>query len=190
MKPTLFAVLLCVVGLVLPAAHAQGVNAKPLAYYQAKAEAGDLAAQTVLAQCFLNSPGKEKDVAEGIRWARKAATQNGAQAQALLGRCYVSGSGVEQDHKEGMRWLRKAAEQNNVTGQFGLGIGHMTGSGVEKDEKEAYAWLSLAARANTEAAAVRDLLEKQLSPEQVAAGQKRSEELRTLIAARLKSGGK
>jgi hypothetical protein len=54
---------------------------------------------------------------------------------------------------------------------------------------EAYAWFNLAAKTKENAAKNRDDLEKIMSPEQVAAAQKRTKELRTQIEAKSKIGG-
>ena len=71
---------------------------------------------------------------------------------------------------------------------------------MKKDYVEAYAWYELAATSGNKdpgdgrieypAPAARKDLEKEMSPEQITAGQKRSGELQAQIAVKLKSGGK
>ena len=56
------------------------------------------------------------------------------------------------------------------------------GQGVAKDYAEAYAWVNLAAAKDFKHAETRDLIEKQMSPQQVADAQKRTKELKKLIA--------
>ena len=121
----------------------------------------------------------------------KAKAEKGdATAQSNLGFCYANGQGVEKDYAEAVKWFRKAAEQNNAVAQANLGVCYYNGQGVEKDYAEAYAWFNLASKTDKEAAEVRDLLEKNMSPQQVADAQKRTKELRAQIEAKLESGGK
>lgn len=192
MKTTLIATLLCVAGLVLPGAIAEGINVKPeqLADYQARAESGELKAQVVLAQHYLFTLGKEKDPVKGTRWAREAAAQNDAEAQVLLGQCYMNGDGVERDFKEAVRWFYKAAEQNHPRAQYTLGVIYRRGWGVRENYVESYAWLNQLTNGIYGAAQLASSLESQMSPAQLAAGKKRAEELRAQITAKLKSGGK
>ncbi len=121
----------------------------------------------------------------------KAKAEKGdANAQSNLGGCYYHGRGVEKDYAEAVKWFRKAAEQNFAEAQYNLGFCYYHGEGVEKDYAEAYAWFNLASKTDKEAAKYRDLLEKKMSPQQVADAQKRTKELRAQIEAQLKSGGK
>ena len=57
------------------------------------------------------------------------------------------------------------------------------GEGVAKDEVEAYALYNIAAISVPMAAEARGALEKQMSPDQRAAGQRRTKELQKEIAA-------
>ena len=59
-----------------------------------------------------------------------------------------------------------------------------------KDYLEAYAWFNLAADTEELAAKNRDDLAKILTSPQIAVGQRRSQELRAQIDAKLKSGDK
>ena len=121
----------------------------------------------------------------------KAKAEKGdAEAQYNLGHCYYNGEGVEKDFAQAAKWYRKAAEQNHASAQNNLGVRYANGQGVEKDYAEAYAWYNLASKTDENAAKNRDGLEKMMSQQQVAAGQKRTKELRAQIAAKLKSGGK
>ena len=52
------------------------------------------------------------------------------------------------------------------------------GEGVPKDRTEAYAWLSVAAAGgDADAVKVRDIIESELTPDELAEGQKRATEL-------------
>ena len=80
--------------------------------------------------------------------------------------------------------LRKAAEQGNAKAQFNLGVAYYKGEGVAKNLVEGYAWNHLAAVTDDYAKLQQTNLEKVMSSQQVAAGQRRSAELRTLIKAK------
>ena len=83
------------------------------------------------------------------------------------------------------------AEQGDAAAQYNLGRCFYGGHGVGKDFVEAYAWYGLVIkRREILFQKARGILENEMSPEQVAAGKKRTEELRAQIAAKRKSGGK
>ena len=85
----------------------------------------------------------------------------------------------------------EAAEQNFAASQSVLASYYSTGDGVPVDYVEAYAWHNLADEGGDRfAGKFRNDLEKKMSPQQVAAAEKRTKELRSQIAARLKSRGK
>ena len=107
-------------------------------------------------------------------------------AQFNLGVMYAKGEGVEKDYAEALKWFRKAAEQGNSVAQYSLGLMYYIGQGVEKDHVEAYAWYNLAARSVEAATNNRSILEREMTAQQIAEGQKRTKELRALIATRSK----
>ena len=93
-----------------------------LATLRAKADKGEAAAQSKLAEAyFIGSLGLAKNEVEAVKWYRKAAEQNQAEAQFNLGVCYWNGQGVAKDDPEAVKWYRRAAEQNHVRAQFNLG---------------------------------------------------------------------
>jgi hypothetical protein len=119
--------------------------------------------------------GVAKDYSEAVKWWRKAAEQNDAKAQYNLGTCYATGQGVEEDVVEAVKWWRKAAEQNHAEAQYNLGVCYANGQGVAKDQVEAVVWYRKAAEQNYEPAKkTMTELERRLTREQVAEGQKRA----------------
>lgn len=114
------------------------------------------------------------------------AEQGDAEAQFNLGFCYDDGRGVAKDYVEAVTWYRKAAESGHTEAQLNLGCCYANGQGVVKDKVEAYAWFSMAAKADSDAAKSRDLLRKELTPQQFTDAQKRMKELRWQIAAKFK----
>ena len=174
-------------------AHGKGVEkdyAEAVNWWRRAAEQNYFPAQYSLGGCYANGQGVSKNSTEAVKWYRKAAEQNHAPAQFNLGRSYDNGEGVEKDYAEAVKWYRKAAEQNDALAQYNLGGFYAQGQGVEKDYSEAYAWYNLASKTDEDATKIRDNLEEQMSPQQVADAQKRTEELRLQIEAKLKSGGK
>jgi len=115
------------------------------------------------------------------------AEQGETLAQSSLGFCYLDGEGVAKDYAEAVKWFRKAAEQGDALGQISLGLRYYKGEGVAKDFAEAYAWWNLASVVEKEAAKNRDIVEKVMSPQQVADAQKRTKELRAMIKANAKA---
>ena len=112
---------------------------------------------------------------------RKAAEQGDAWAQNNLGLAYNTGRGVAKDQVESVKWWRKAAEQGDARGQGMLGFAYASGEGVAKDQVEGYAWTNLAAVTNEAAKERRAQIEKTMTAQQVAEGQKRATELSALI---------
>lgn len=89
--------------------------------------------------------GAKTNVAEAVKWYKRAADQGFAQAQVELGSCYYAGRGVPKDEEEGVRWRRKAAEQGDCEAQIMLASSYNEGSGVPKDYEEAAKWYRKAA---------------------------------------------
>ncbi|MHC4665054.1 MAG: tetratricopeptide repeat protein [Planctomycetota bacterium] len=101
------------------------------------ADLGIPEAQWLLARCYDEGFGVERNEIHAISWHLKAAEQGYAAAQNHLGSCYQNGSGVPQDEAEAVEWYRKAAEQGYAIAQSNLGWCYDTGTGVAQDEAEA-----------------------------------------------------
>jgi TPR repeat protein len=110
------------------------------------AEAGNVDAQIYLGQMHdRGASGVRGDVAEAIRWYRKAAEQGDAGAQYWLGWFYQShrfdGNGRPvNDYAESVRWLKAAAEQGHPDAQLELGNAYREGRGVVRDEAQQGRW--------------------------------------------------
>jgi TPR repeat protein len=128
--------------------------------------------------------GATRDYAEAFKWFRKAAEQGSAKGQYYLGRMYYYGEGTPKDYAEAAKFYRKAAEQGDVLAQFNLGICYASGEGVAKDAVDAYAYYSLAGVADEHALKNLAILETRMSPDQIAAGKKRTIELQKEIEAK------
>jgi len=77
-----------------------------------------------------------------------------------------------------VKWLRKAAEQGYAPAQYNLGFSYSEGKGVLKDFVTAYAWGNIAqANGYKDAEKFKSIIVKQMTPEQMAEGQKLSREM-------------
>jgi uncharacterized protein len=98
-------------------------------------------------------------------------------AQVGLGLMYYTGQGVAKDAVEAVKWYRKGAEQGYAMAQVVLGVKYAFGKGVPKDEVRAYMWLLLAGSKGIEVAKKNyGILEKSLTPQQRAEGQRMARE--------------
>lgn len=156
-------------------------------WYHKAAEQGIAVAQHALAFRFKTGDGVGRNPTEAVRWYRRAAEQGLEKAQVNLGIMYASGDGVSKDEAEAVRWYRIAAEQGSDAGQNNLGTMYFQGRGTERDFVEAYAWWNLSATTSQTAAKNRDGAEQLMTPQQVAEAQRRTKELRALVAARIKA---
>ena len=120
-----------------------------LAKIRARAEIGDARSQCELGKAFyFGTLGVTKDLAESVKWYRKAAEQNYAPAQFNLGVSYAFGESVAKDYVQAVKWYRKAAEQNYAPAQNTLGFCYAKGQGVAKDYAQAVSWYRKAAEQN------------------------------------------
>lgn len=109
------------------------------------AEQGDVRAQAILGQLYMNGYGVEKNYAEALPWLRLAAEKSHPQAQFDLGQMYSGGHGVSMDRAEASRWILLSAEQGHAHAQFSIGGRFCVGQGVPKNEAECVKWVRLAA---------------------------------------------
>jgi TPR repeat protein len=71
---------------------------------------GDADAQFELAGLYAGGEGVEQNLAEAVKWYRKAAEQGHDSAQFKLGLSYQQGKGVPQSDTEAYIWLNISAE--------------------------------------------------------------------------------
>lgn len=146
-------------------------------WYRKAADQGYARAQFVLGVCYVNGKGVTSNQVEAVKWWRKAAEQGYADAQFDLGLRYENGLGAEKDRVLAAQWYRKAAYQGHPDARLYLGHCFARGEGVEKDEIEAYSYYNLVGIHSNIALHYFAVLEKKMSREEVAAGQKRTKEL-------------
>ncbi len=88
-------------------------NPEDIPQLKAEADAGNAVSQYNLGLCYANGNGVEVDLAEAVKWFRKAAEQGLPEAQHNLGICLSRGAGVEKNVAEGAMWLNSAAQQGD-----------------------------------------------------------------------------
>jgi TPR repeat protein len=148
-------------------------QAEAVRWYRKAAQQNLAEAQYYLGACCANGAGVAKDESEAVKWWRAAAKQGNTMAQNNLAACYAKGRGVGKNEAEAIKWYRKAAEQNDSLAQRNLGFLYFNGDGVVKDYVEAYRWMLLAAAHGDDSAKrVAATLERAMTPELIAEGQK------------------
>jgi S1-C subfamily serine protease len=158
-------------------------RAEAVKWYLIAAERGDAAAQYFLGLLYYGGVGVPQDETEAVKWYRHAAKLGNVEAKVRLGEMYAKGEGVPKDNAEAEKWYRRAAEQGDANAQQRLGLMYAKGEGVPKNYTLAYAWANLAAAGGSEEARnLRESLEQQMSPEQVAEGQRISADFPPRIA--------
>ena len=112
-----------------------------------------------------------------MKWYRGAAKQGYASAQTNLGVMYKEGLGEPQNYKTAVKWYRLAAEQGFASAQFILGVMYGRGKGVIQDWVYAHMWGNIAVSiGGKDEGKVRDLVEKKMTPDQIAEAQKLARE--------------
>ena len=152
-------------------------------WYLKAAEQGLAEAQSLLGSCYELGEGIEKNQVEAVKWYQKAAEQGAAVAQYLLGFCYESGNGVEKNQAEAIKLYHEAANKGIPQAQLCLGSCYIDGKGVSRDRVEGYAYWNLASSRLELAQKFLSDLEEKLTPDEIAAGQRRTKELQKNNAA-------
>ncbi|WEX09986.1 tetratricopeptide repeat protein [Chelativorans sp. AA-79] len=109
-----------------------------------RAEAGDAAAQTLVAEIYARGLGVHRDGKEAAKWYGKAAEQGDPDAQLQYALMLLDGEFVEHDFDRAYTLMRKAAEAGKPLAQFNLAQ-MMVESGAKAEE--AVAWYERAANA-------------------------------------------
>lgn len=85
-----------------------------------RADAGDPAAQTLIAEIYWNGLGVARDRKKAVEWYRFAADAGNPQAQFFLGNLLLSGDEVEKDKAAGEELMKKAAKKGHARANFNL----------------------------------------------------------------------
>ncbi len=151
--------------------------AKAAKWYRKAADENYPLAQDSLGELYAKGEGVPKDSKEAVKWFQKAADEDFREAQFNLGSAYFNGEGIHEDRVEAIKWFQKAAEKHSTAAQGMLGFCYFNGYGVAKDMVESYKWLNLAATGgNLAAKQIRDAVVTEMTPVQIAEGERRSKE--------------
>ncbi len=113
---------------------------------QAKAAAGDAAAQVAVGESYESGTGVARDCKLAAMWYRKAADKGYIAGELHLAALYRDGGkDFPQDMTQAAAWYLKAADQGDVSAEATMGTLYSMGQGVEQNYAEAYYWLDLAA---------------------------------------------
>ncbi len=84
------------------------------------------------------------DITESLKWYRKAAVQGHKVAQLDLGNIYSLGDGVPRNYTQALQWYRKAAEQGVAYAQKQISWMYYLGQGVPKEDNVlSYVWVNI-----------------------------------------------
>ena len=144
----------------------------------------------LLGRAFQTGEGVKQDSDKAFSFFLKAAELGHGEAQTLVGSFYSMGLSVKENQREAVKWYEKAAKQGDFKGFYMLGDCYKEGKGVPQNLIDAYKWYNLAATVGNVSAnspltretllplnalRIRNELAKQMTPEQLAEGQKRTE---------------
>lgn len=90
--------------------------------------------QALLAVLYMEGEYVNRDYAESVKWANKAAKYDNRIAQNVLGVAYQNGYGVQKNYETAFDWYKKSADQGLPIAIFNLGAMYYNGFGVKKDE--------------------------------------------------------
>lgn len=85
-----------------------------------RAESGDPAAQTLIAELYWKGEGVGRNRKEAVRWYEFAANAGDREAQFAYGNLLLRGTVVDEDKTRGEEFLRKAAKQGHPRAAFNL----------------------------------------------------------------------
>jgi len=127
-------------------AKARSVGLNDLPALEAKAEAGDPEAQTILALAYHAGVLLKNDEVEALRLLRLAADRGFVGAQESLGIFCAAGIGMEHpDPQQAIAWYSAAATKGSVDAATNIGSMYAMGDGVPKDMAAALQWFRKAA---------------------------------------------
>lgn len=139
--------------------------AEILAFLLPQAEAGNAAAQCLLADAYDLGQVGERDAVRSVHWYRLSAAQGYMRAEYFLGSMLDSGIGTERDPVEAMHWMRIVAAKGDSAAQYCVAdLLLADGADDAGRTEEAIAFLTLsAAQGNAAAIARLGTLRKQRS---------------------------
>lgn len=99
-------------------AYQRGLYITALNLARPRAEAGDAAAQTLMAEIHWRGLGVPQSVEKALKWYGLAAEQGVAEAQFRYGMALLDGKYISKDEAGALRFLKLAADQDHRLAQF------------------------------------------------------------------------
>lgn len=123
---------------------------KSIVWLEKAAKKENKNACVVLAQILLtgNDVTMNPNVAQGIKWLRKAAELGDVRSMNGLGEYIINGEVKGIKPEEGVKWITKAADNGLASAQTNLGRMYINGDLMGQDFPKAKKWLQMAARQN------------------------------------------
>jgi TPR repeat protein len=119
-----------------------GKDSASLETFLILAKSGNVDAQTMAGEMFLDGIGTKVDHKKAFYWISKAAHNDDAQAEYLLGFMYENGLNVLEDIKRAAKWYEKSASQGDALAKYNLAFIYKEGKGgIEKDMNKAISLL-------------------------------------------------
>lgn len=149
--------------------------------FKSSAEQEDARAQFFLGLMYSRGQGVTQDDKESFRWYRLAAEQGQENALSILGEKYYNGWDVAQDYGEAAKWYRWAVKQGgDAYDQYNLGVMYDKGQGVNQNYVQAHKLYNIAGALGYEKGTkARGLVEKRMTPNQIAEAQRQAREYMT-----------
>lgn len=136
----------------LPVDHAFGAFQRgyfltAMALALPRAEEGDDAAQTLIAELYAKGLGLAQNLERAAGWYRLAASNGSTLAKFELAMLYQEGAGVPRDRTEAARLFREAADDGYIPARYNLALLHVEGVYAEPSLKKAAELMREAAEA-------------------------------------------
>ncbi len=131
-------------------------------WYQKAAAQAQSDALTRLGELYEDGDGVPQDTQKALDCFEQAASLGDEDAETDLGEIYTN---VIGDNGEAAKHFSHAAEEGDAQAQYRLGLLLLGEEGVTRDVSRAWMYLSLAADAVDDAAESRDVLELEMSPQ-------------------------
>lgn len=106
----------------------------------------DINCMTLLANCYRNGIGSEKDDEKAFELIKDLKDSGHPIATKVYADCKMFGNGTEPDYKEAVTYYEKASQLGDVSSLFMLGTLYHEGKGVEVDDKKSLEYFLEAAK--------------------------------------------
>jgi TPR repeat protein len=108
-------------------AFQRGYYLTALEYALPRAEQGDAAAQTLIAELYANGLGVPQDLEEAAGWYRLASNSGDILATFELATYYQSGMGVTEDRQRAAELFQRAADAGYAPAKYNMALLHIEG---------------------------------------------------------------